>query len=49
MVATLNIKRGPLHAEFTTRNLLEPDRRVLMQFVSGPFRCSKACGRSRSR
>jgi ribosome-associated toxin RatA of RatAB toxin-antitoxin module len=38
MVATLNIKRGPLHAEFTTRNLLEPDRRVLMQFVSGPFR-----------
>ena len=38
MVATLSIKRGPLHAEFTTRNLLEPDRRVLMQFVSGPFR-----------
>ena len=38
MVATLNIKRGPLNAEFTTRNLLEPDRRVLMQFVSGPFR-----------
>jgi ribosome-associated toxin RatA of RatAB toxin-antitoxin module len=38
MVATLNIKRGPLHAEFTTRNLLEPDRRILMQFVSGPFR-----------
>ena len=37
-VATLNIKRGPLKAEFTTRNLLEPDRRVLMQFVSGPFR-----------
>jgi|SRR5882672_3743904 len=38
IVATLNIKRGPLKAEFTTRNLLEPDRRVLMQFVSGPFR-----------
>lgn len=38
MVATLNIKRGPLRAEFTTRNLLEPDKRVLMQFVSGPFR-----------
>jgi len=38
VVATLNIKRGPLKAEFTTRNLLEPDRRVLMQFVSGPFR-----------
>ena len=38
VVATLGIKRGPLQAEFTTRNLLEPDRRVLMQFVSGPFR-----------
>jgi ribosome-associated toxin RatA of RatAB toxin-antitoxin module len=38
VVATLTIKRGPLRAEFTTRNLLETDRRVLMQFVSGPFR-----------
>jgi ribosome-associated toxin RatA of RatAB toxin-antitoxin module len=38
VVATLNIKRGPLKAEFTTRNLLEPDKRILMQLVSGPFR-----------
>jgi ribosome-associated toxin RatA of RatAB toxin-antitoxin module len=38
VVATLNIKRGPLKAEITTRNLLEADKRVLMQFVSGPFR-----------
>ena len=38
MVATLNIRKGPLRTEFTTRNLLEPDKRVLMQFVSGPFR-----------
>jgi len=38
VTATLTIKRGPLRAEFTTRNLLEPDKRVLMQFVSGPFR-----------
>jgi ribosome-associated toxin RatA of RatAB toxin-antitoxin module len=38
VVATLTIKRGPLRAEFTTRNLLEPGERVLMQFVSGPFR-----------
>jgi ribosome-associated toxin RatA of RatAB toxin-antitoxin module len=37
VVASLTIKRGPLRAEFTTRNLLEPDKRVLMQFVSGPF------------
>jgi len=38
VVASLTIKRGPLRAEFTTRNLLETDKRVLMQFVSGPFR-----------
>src|SRR4029079_14759267 len=37
VLATLCIKRGPLRAEFTTRNLLETDKRVLMQFVSGPF------------
>ena len=38
VVATLNIRRGPLKTEFTTRNLLEPGSRVLMQLVSGPFR-----------
>jgi len=38
IVATLTIKRGPVRSEFTTRNLLDPDQRVLMQFVSGPFR-----------
>ncbi len=38
VVATLTIKRGPLKTEFTTRNLLETDRRVLMQLVNGPFR-----------
>jgi len=38
VVASLTIRRGPLRVEFTTRNLLEPDKRVLMQFVSGPFR-----------
>src|SRR3954468_20715610 len=38
VVAMLDIRRGPLKTEFTTRNLLEPDRRVLMQLVSGPFR-----------
>jgi ribosome-associated toxin RatA of RatAB toxin-antitoxin module len=37
VVAALTIKRGPLRAEFTTRNLLEPGKRILMQFVSGPF------------
>ena len=38
VIATLTIKRGPVKSEFTTRNLLEADKRVLMQFVSGPFR-----------
>jgi ribosome-associated toxin RatA of RatAB toxin-antitoxin module len=38
VVATLQIKKGPLNTEFTTRNLLEADKRVLMQLVSGPFR-----------
>src|SRR5688572_3367129 len=38
VVATLNIKRGPLKAEFTTRTLHEPGSRVLMQLVSRPFR-----------
>jgi ribosome-associated toxin RatA of RatAB toxin-antitoxin module len=37
-VATLSIKRGPLRMDITTRNLLDPDRRILMQLVSGPFR-----------
>jgi ribosome-associated toxin RatA of RatAB toxin-antitoxin module len=38
VVATLEIRKGPLHTEFTTRNLLEQDKRVLMQLVRGPFR-----------
>jgi ribosome-associated toxin RatA of RatAB toxin-antitoxin module len=37
IVATIGVKRGPLNGEFTTRNELEPDRRILMHLVSGPF------------
>ncbi|HVC30170.1 MAG TPA: type II toxin-antitoxin system RatA family toxin [Steroidobacteraceae bacterium] len=37
IVATIGVKRGPLHGEFTTRNELEPDNRILMHLVSGPF------------
>jgi ribosome-associated toxin RatA of RatAB toxin-antitoxin module len=36
--ATLNIKRGPLKVEITSRTLFEPDRRILIQLVKGPFR-----------
>src|SRR5256885_17026104 len=38
IVATLGIRRGALHGEFTTRNTLEPERSIRMQLVSGPFR-----------
>jgi ribosome-associated toxin RatA of RatAB toxin-antitoxin module len=38
IVATLDVRRGALQGEFTTRNTLEQDRSVQMQLVSGPFR-----------
>jgi len=38
VIATLGVRRGALRAQFTTRNELEPDRRVTMNLVRGPFR-----------
>jgi len=38
IVATIGVRQGTLHGEFTTRNTLEPDRRIDMSLVSGPFR-----------
>ncbi len=38
VVATLAVRRGALRAQFTTRNHLEPERRVLMKLERGPFR-----------
>ena len=38
IVATIGVQRGPLQSEFTTRNELEQDRRILMHLVSGPFK-----------
>ncbi len=38
IVATVAVRKGPLHGEFTTRNELEPDKRITMRLVSGPFR-----------
>ena len=35
IVATLGVKRGPLRAEFTTRNVLQPETAVIMHFVRG--------------
>jgi ribosome-associated toxin RatA of RatAB toxin-antitoxin module len=37
IVATLGVRQGALHGEFTTRNTLEPERSIRMQLVSGPF------------
>src|SRR5262245_66046490 len=37
IIATLGVKRGPLQTELTTRNTLEPDSRVTMTLVRGPF------------
>ena len=37
IVATLSVRRGPLRAQFTTRNELEPERRIQMHLVRGPF------------
>jgi ribosome-associated toxin RatA of RatAB toxin-antitoxin module len=38
IVATLEVRRGLLHAQFTTRNELEPERRIHMRLLRGPFR-----------
>src|ERR1700741_4398671 len=38
ITATIGVRQGALHGEFTTRNTLEPARRIHMQLVSGPFR-----------
>ena len=37
IVATLRVRKGPLNAEITTRNTLEPDRLVKLALVRGPF------------
>jgi len=38
IVATIGVRQGALHGEFTTRNTLDVDRSVQMRLVSGPFR-----------
>ena len=38
LVATIGVQRGPLQSEFTTRNELEQDRRIVMHLVNGPFK-----------
>jgi ribosome-associated toxin RatA of RatAB toxin-antitoxin module len=38
VIATLGVRRGALDTEFTTRNVLEPNRSVTMTLVRGPFK-----------
>lgn len=38
IIATLGVRQGGFTGEFTTRNTLTPDSRVLMQLLDGPFR-----------
>ena len=38
VVARLELSKGPFHSGFTTRNTLEPPRRLGMQLVEGPFK-----------
>jgi ribosome-associated toxin RatA of RatAB toxin-antitoxin module len=38
IVATIGVRQGALHGEFTTRNTLDADRSIRLELVSGPFR-----------
>lgn len=38
IVATIGVRKGPLRAELTTRNVLEQDRKITMTLVQGPFK-----------
>jgi ribosome-associated toxin RatA of RatAB toxin-antitoxin module len=37
LVASLSLAKGPFSSTFTTRNTLEPPRRLTMELVDGPF------------
>jgi ribosome-associated toxin RatA of RatAB toxin-antitoxin module len=37
-LASVKVARGVLRTEFTTRNELTPDARILMHLVDGPFK-----------
>ncbi len=36
--ARLDLARGPIHQSFTTRNTIEPNRRIDLALVEGPFK-----------
>jgi ribosome-associated toxin RatA of RatAB toxin-antitoxin module len=37
-LATVKVARGVMRTEFTTRNILQKDARIVMHLVKGPFR-----------
>ena len=37
ILATIGVRQGALHGEFTTRNALEPERAITLHLVKGPF------------
>jgi ribosome-associated toxin RatA of RatAB toxin-antitoxin module len=37
-IASVQVARGVLRTEFTTRNTLRPDQQISMQLIDGPFR-----------
>lgn len=37
LIASLSLSKGPFSSSFTTRNVLEPPRRLTMELVDGPF------------
>ena len=38
IIATVGVRRGPLNAQFTTRNALTAHHHIAMRLVSGPFK-----------
>jgi ribosome-associated toxin RatA of RatAB toxin-antitoxin module len=38
IIASITVRRGALHAQFTTRNELTANRHIGMHLVSGPFK-----------
>ena len=38
IVATIGVRQGALHGEFTTRNTLDAHSSIRLELVSGPFR-----------
>jgi ribosome-associated toxin RatA of RatAB toxin-antitoxin module len=38
IIASIGVRRGPLNAQFTTRNELTADHHIAMRLVSGPFK-----------